>query len=62
MFNFSLFGEAIYIRLPDDIHNKLQLCKHSRNIHLWGKLKIMGWVVKSTVSVPPRYCKLAEAI
>jgi hypothetical protein len=34
----------------------------SRNIQLWGKLKIMGWVVKSTVSVPPRYSRLAQAI
>ena len=27
----TLFGEAIYIRLPNDIHNNLQLCMHSRN-------------------------------
>ncbi len=28
----TLFREAIYIRLPDDIHNNLQLCMHSRKM------------------------------
>jgi hypothetical protein len=32
------------------------------NIHLWGRFKIMGWVGKFSVPVPPHYCGLAEAI
>lgn len=34
----------------------------NRNIQLWGKLKAMGWMVKSTVSAPPCNFRLTEAI
>jgi hypothetical protein len=28
----TVFGEAIYIRLPDDIHKNWKLCNHSRYV------------------------------
>jgi hypothetical protein len=34
----------------------------SRNIQLWGKLKIMGWCGKSLLSVLPHYFRLVDAI
>ena len=52
-------------RLELQIHRFLPMRKdltYSRHIHFYCKLKIMGWVVKSTVSVPPHYCRLAEGI
>jgi len=51
-------------RYANEIYNRLNYISivYCRNIQLWGKLKIMGWVVKFTVSVSPGYCRLSEAL